>query len=114
MFPDETDLYSVQMFINMRIAYQRMVKSMKAGWKTSEFWLTLISVLISGAVSLGLLPSTEGEQLQTGLIAIVTGIFTVVPVAFYIWNRATVKQSALEAIALGKPDTVAQIESVLK
>lgn len=68
----------------------------KDGWKTTEFWLTLISVLVSGAVTLGALPTAEGEQLQSGLAAIVTGVFTVIPVALYIWNRAKVKAAAIE------------------
>jgi len=86
---------------------------MKTGYKTSEFWLTLISVLVSGAVSLGLLPTAEGEQLQTGLIAIVTGVFMVIPVAVYIWNRATVKAATVEAMSNSTPEQVAQIESVM-
>jgi len=68
----------------------------KDGWKTTEFWLTLISVLVSGAVTLGALPTAEGEQLQGGLAAIVTGVFTVAPVLLYIWNRAKVKAAAIE------------------
>lgn len=65
--------------------------SIKPGWKTSEFWLTLTSVLVSGAVALGLLPNAEGEQLAGGLTAVVTGVFAVIPVALYIWGRVKVK-----------------------
>lgn len=69
----------------------------KTGYKTTEFWLTLISLLVGGATALGLLPTEQGEQLQSGLGQVVVGIFTVVPVALYIWNRARVKAAAIEA-----------------
>lgn len=68
----------------------------KPGYKTSEFWLTLVSTLVSGAVALGLLPTGEGEQLQGGLAAIVTGVFAVIPVALYIWSRVKVKTAVSE------------------
>lgn len=66
----------------------------KAGWKTTEFWLTLVSTLVSAAVALGLLPTAEGEQLAGGLTAVVSGVFMVVPVALYIWGRVRVKTAA--------------------
>lgn len=70
----------------------------KPGYKTSEFWLTLVSILVSGAVALGLLPTGEGEQLQGGLSAIVTGVFMVIPVALYIWGRVKVKTAVTSGI----------------
>jgi len=46
-----------------------MIKEQKAGWKTSEFWLTILGI---GAVQgLGIDPETNA-QLQGGLIAIYT------------------------------------------
>lgn len=86
---------------------------MKPGWKTSEFWLTLVSVIVSGVVGLGFLPEVEGEQLQGGLTAVITGVFTIIPIAVYIWNRATVKKATVQAIAMSAPEQVAQIENVM-
>ena len=86
---------------------------MKPGYKTSEFWLTLVSVVVGGAIGLGFLPSAEGEQLQSGLTAVITGVFTIIPIAVYIWNRATVKKATVQAIAMSAPEQVVQIESVM-
>jgi hypothetical protein len=83
-------------FAARRVTKKEHDMNIKDGWKTTEFWLTLISVLISGAVALGALPTGEGEQLQSGLVMIVTGVFTVAPVIAYIWNRARVKAAAIE------------------
>lgn len=69
----------------------RKEKKMKPGYKTTEFWLTLVSTLVGGAVALGLLPNAEGEQLQGGLAAIITGVFAVIPVAVYVWSRVKIK-----------------------
>lgn len=76
------------------------MNEIKAGYKTTEFWLTLVSTLVSAAVGLGLLPVAEGEQLAGGLTAIVTGVFMVIPVALYIWGRVRVKTavSAIEPV----------------
>ena len=70
------------------------MNEIKSGYKTTEFWLTLVSTLVSAAVALGLLPTAEGEQLNSGLAAIVTGVFMVVPVALYIWGRVRIKTAA--------------------
>jgi hypothetical protein len=86
---------------------------MKEGYRTTEFWLTLLTTIISAAVGLGLLPELEGEQLQSGLTAVITGIFMIVPVAVYIWNRATVKKATVEAMSNSTPEQVAEIESVM-
>jgi hypothetical protein len=87
---------------------------MKDGWKTTEFWLALLTTIISAVVGLGLLPELEGEQLQSGLTAVITGIFMIIPVAVYIWNRATVKKATVEAMSNSTPEQVAQIESVME
>jgi hypothetical protein len=86
---------------------------MKPGYKTTEFWLTLATTIVSAAVGLGLLPELEGEQLQSGLAAVITGVFMIIPVAVYIWNRATVKKATVEAMSNSTPEQVAQIETVM-
>lgn len=69
--------------------------NVKDGWKTTEFWLTLISTIITAVVALGLLPADQGDTLKSGLTAVVTGVFMVAPVVVYIIGRWKVKQAAL-------------------
>ena len=71
------------------------VMNIKEGYKTTEFWLTLITTLVSSAVALGLIPTAEGEQLEGGLSQIVLGLFMVIPAALYIWGRVKVKTAVV-------------------
>ena len=50
--------------------------SLKAGWKTSEFWTTLVLQGVSLAVIVGMVNSTESATLTDSLTKMVTAIFT--------------------------------------
>ena len=88
-----------------------MKPGMKPGYLTTEFWLTLVSLVVSGVVGLGFLPADQGEQLQGGLTSVIAGIFMVIPVALYIWGRATVKSATVTALANATSEQAVQIES---
>lgn len=42
---------------------------MKPGWKTSEFWLALVALVISEATATGLLPSEGAWQRAAATVA---------------------------------------------
>jgi len=72
---------------------------MKAGWKTSEFWIVLLGqaltlLALTGAISVG-----DKEHLETALANAVTAVFTIlgstVVVSRYIRSRSALKSQAL-------------------
>ncbi len=63
---------------------------MKAGYKTSEFWLTLLTLVISVLVGMGVITDDEGEVLSDAvriIFALVGGAAGVT----YIATRAKLK-----------------------
>ncbi len=65
----------------------------KPGIRTTEFWTTLLSMVVGIMTMLGVFTPTESSQMITGMGQIVGGIFIVVPVVGYVWARAKVKAS---------------------
>lgn len=61
---------------------------MKPGYKTTEFWLSLTSVVFAALVLGGVLGKTEADAWQDVVAALV---LLVVP-AFYTNSRTTLKQ----------------------
>jgi hypothetical protein len=51
---------------------------LKAGWKTSEFWTTLVVQGVSLTVILGLINHNESATLTDSLTKMVTALFTLV------------------------------------
>ena len=51
---------------------------LKAGWKTSEFWTTLVVQGVSLTVILGLINHTESATLTDALTKMVTAAFTMI------------------------------------
>jgi hypothetical protein len=49
---------------------------LKAGWKTSEFWTTLVVQAVSLTVVLGLMNHTDSATLTDSLTAMVTAAFS--------------------------------------
>ncbi len=49
---------------------------LKAGWKTSEFWTTIVLQAVSLAVIVGMVNSTESATLTDSLTKMVTACFT--------------------------------------
>jgi hypothetical protein len=73
-----------------------MGNGLKAGVQTSEFWLALITQVISMAVMFGWVKPGDAKSLEDALKQIVVGTFTVVMgglVAYkYIHDRGVLKQ----------------------
>lgn len=74
---------------------------MKAGIKTTEFWLSLLAILVGAFLASGLLPETHVAVRVAGMLSMVLGAFG------YTWKRTTAKTGAaavsaeaLEAIVL--------------
>lgn len=64
----------------------------KSGWKTTEFWLTLTTVGLSVAKSIGLLPIADASPIEEATAQVVSGIFGAVTVIGYAIARAKVKK----------------------
>ena len=101
MFPDETDLYSLQMHVNMLIAYKRMVKSMKAGYKTTEFLgvlITAVPTVLTLLVMFGVIGQIDVETLRDAVIGGLTAVGGFIANAVVIWkyieSRTRVKEAA--------------------
>lgn len=73
---------------------------MKPGWKTSEFYITLLSMLVAVALHVGLIDTDQAQQVtQTGssiIAELFDLILVVVPSAAYIVGRSWVKKSNAE------------------
>lgn len=60
----------------------------KPGHTTTEFWATILNLLLQTAVSLGLITQTDSESLSP---LILTAIAAILPLIAYIWSRTQVK-----------------------
>src|SRR5260370_1077893 len=64
---------------------------MKPGWKTTEFWLTLLTALPGIAVTAGLIPTADKTMLDSAASKIAAGLLAAITVAKYVHSRALVK-----------------------
>lgn len=73
------------------------MNSVKSGFKTTEFWITLLVEIISIFVIVGVLTPEEGEALVLALSdAIVVSVALVAalaPLLTYIWGRVRIKSA---------------------
>ena len=77
----------------------------KAGYKSTEFWLSLVAVLVGAVASSGLVESSEFATKIVGLIAA-----TLVALG-YTGSRLTLKKHALDAeVKLNGGDTNSNTE----
>lgn len=71
----------------------------KAGWKTTEFWLTLIGTVLGVLVALGVISAQDMQTLEGAATSAVTGLGTVAGGVLLIWQyirgRTAVKEKAL-------------------
>ena len=65
---------------------------MKAGWKTTEFWKTLVTALSGIAIAFGVISPEGAEALNIAIGQIVGGIMAIVPVVIYTIQRTKAKQ----------------------
>ena len=68
------------------------MKKIKPGWKTTEFWKSIITAVIGIALTLGWLRPEEATNLNQGLMMIMGGIITVAPIVAYIISRGMAKK----------------------
>ena len=61
---------------------------MKEGYKTTEFWLTLVNAVLMVLMATGVITDADGEQIE-GLAGQL--IAAALPIALYVWSRAKVK-----------------------
>lgn len=84
------------------------VPPLKPGVLTSDLWY---SVLVSGfgmLVTSGKLTPDQADAFVKGIIAIVGGLTTIIPIVQYLWSRYALKKAQLSsAIAVTSPQTTA-------
>lgn len=67
----------------------------KSGWKTTEFWLSLIGPIVALLVTFGVITSDQSDEIQSAASQVVVAIFALIsavaPVVVYVWSRTKVK-----------------------
>ena len=66
---------------------------MKQGYKTTEFWLTILGLIAGALVATGVLTENEGVTLQEAVVGLVMAIL---PIWQYIQSRTAVKVASLK------------------
>jgi heme/copper-type cytochrome/quinol oxidase subunit 4 len=61
----------------------------KSGVYTTEFWITVVTTVLSFLVAFNVLSSEEAETWKGMIVALIPGVITLV---MYIWSRTRVKQ----------------------
>lgn len=69
------------------------MNEVKSGFKTTEFWLTLVPLFLGVLAVFGVFTPTETTQMNAGLTQIIGGIFAVLPVIGYTISRGEVKKA---------------------
>lgn len=64
---------------------------MKAGYKTTEFWVTIGSFVISMLIMLGVLTNEQAEIWQEVIVLLVSAVFATFPAQAYVRGRSQVK-----------------------
>lgn len=79
---------------------------MKPGWKTSEFWITLVTTVVALLVMLQVLSQAEADSLRAQLVQLVQvigGLYLAVqPLIEYIRARTELKSDMFRADLLKK------------
>jgi len=64
----------------------------KPGWKTTEFWVMLMSVAFGAMVLFGVITNTESNTILAYINNIMGSLVTIVSVTAYILSRGKAKQ----------------------
>lgn len=67
---------------------------MKSGYKTSEFWVTLVTLVIPVLIHTGLLSTDQGQQVGetvTGFIVELFDLLAIIVPASYVVSRSYLK-----------------------
>lgn len=65
--------------------------TMKSGWKTSEFWVAILSSVIGIMVVLGWITPEQQGQLSEAITQAIGGLISIIATIAYIFSRAKVK-----------------------
>ena len=65
---------------------------MKSGYKTTEFWVTLASLVCGILVTVGVLTPEQQSSIVGAISKIAGGIISIIPTIAYIWSRTKIKQ----------------------
>lgn len=78
----------------------------KPGYETSEFWITLVSTLIPNLITLlaifKIVPNEIASTLATSLVAVISGIITIIVAIRYIKSRTEVKIKTMELVNVAR------------
>ena len=66
---------------------------LKSGWKTTEFWVSIITSMVGILVTLGLFTPDNASSLIQSISMIVGGIVTSVPIVGYAISRGKAKSN---------------------
>jgi hypothetical protein len=84
------------------------MNTLKPGWQTTEFWITLAGQILALCVALRFVPAADAEQLQGSLSTAITAIFAFVTsaatIAHYVSSRAHLKERHLDQAAPKPPE----------
>ena len=64
---------------------------MKPGYKSTEFWLTVSSLLVTVGSITGVIGTPDVEGVLHAAQSIVLAVFSAISAAIYIWGRIMVK-----------------------
>ena len=64
---------------------------MKTGYLTTEFWMTIISIVLGSLVAFGVITAEDGEQLEGATYALIAAMLNI---AAYAISRGWVKSNA--------------------
>lgn len=67
--------------------------NIKGGWRTTEFWTSVITALLGLGVLFGFFTVEETGQITGGLNQVVGGVMTIAPVIAYAWSRGKAKSN---------------------
>lgn len=67
--------------------------NIKEGWRTTEFWTSIITALLGLGVVFGFITTEETGKMREGLDQLVGGVMTVVPIVAYSWSRGRAKSN---------------------
>ena len=74
---------------------------MKSGLKSTEFYVTLVSTIVSLLVMAGLVQPTEADQVTELVVQAIGGIVALGSIIAYIYSRTVIKQEEIRANVKG-------------
>jgi multisubunit Na+/H+ antiporter MnhG subunit len=68
---------------------------MQKGYQTSEFYITIVTMIVGILVSAGVVVPSHANDLVNAITTLVGGVVTLTPVIVYIINRTWLKSKVL-------------------